>query len=386
MNQTEMNEGDGKPSIPNPPIRTLTFNRIFLKGLAITLPAILTFVILVWVASLLNTYIISPTNSAVRYVIALMIEDSLPKSSLVKLEDGPPLPHADVSRYRVTKDLKKTFETSRAEFLKKSIAPPTPKNAIEWLDPEQVYVVLGENAVPYSDYKLVAEKLPESQIPVTSTGVYMEVVIIKYFQSMLHLSLVALLVVVVLIYFVGRFVTVKLGSLIVQRFEHSVIGGLPVVRNVYSSVKQITDFLFSENEIEFRRVVAFEYPRRGIWSVGFVTGETLLDIAAAEGEQCVAILVPTSPMPMTGYTISVPKSAVVDLDITIEQAFQFIVSCGVLVPPHQKVTAERLKQAIEKRTTGLVEQAHQITQEHAGQTEGLVSAATHERKDEGSGE
>lgn len=348
---------------PNAPARTLTFNRIFLKGLAITLPAILTLVILIWVTSLINSYIITPTNTAVRYVIALFINESEPTASLVPLESGPPLPHAPNSRYRITKDLQKSYGLRRTEYLRSSIDPPSQKVATGWLDLEQVYVVLGENAVPYSDYELVANKLPESQVPVTSTGIYMEVVVIKYFQSVFHLSLVAVLVVIVMIYFVGRFVTVKLGSLIVQRFERSVIGGLPVVRNVYSSVKQITDFLFSETEIEFRRVVAFEYPRRGIWSVGFVTGESLLDIASVEGEPCVTILVPTSPMPMTGYTMSVPRSAVIDLNLTIEQAFQFIVSCGVLVPTNQKVTAESLKQAIEKRTHLLAEKARQVTQE-----------------------
>jgi uncharacterized membrane protein len=110
---------------------------------------------------------------------------------------------------------------------------------------------------------------------------------------------------------------------------------LPLVRNVYSSVKQVSDFLLSEREIEYTRVVAVEYPRKGIWSLGFVTGDSMLDIAAAANEPVISVLMCTSPMPMTGFTITLPRSEVVDLNITIDQAFQYIVSCGVVVPPQQ---------------------------------------------------
>ena len=110
---------------------------------------------------------------------------------------------------------------------------------------------------------------------------------------------------------------------------------LPLVRNVYSSVKQVTDFMFSENEIEYTRIVAVEYPRKGVWSLGFVTGESMWQIREAAGEPVLSVLIPSSPMPVTGYTITVLKSETVDLDITLDQAFQFTISCGVVVPPQQ---------------------------------------------------
>ena len=93
--------------------------------------------------------------------------------------------------------------------------------------------------------------------------------------------------------------------------------------------------MFSEREIEYTRVVAVEYPRKGIWSLGMVTGESMLDIRSAANEPVLSVLVPTSPMPFTGFTVTVKKSETVDLNITIDQAFQFIVSCGVVVPPQQ---------------------------------------------------
>jgi uncharacterized membrane protein len=137
-----------------------------------------------------------------------------------------------------------------------------------------------------------------------------------------------------------------------------VLGRLPVISTVYSAVKQVTDFLFSERQIEYNRVVAIEYPRRGIWSLGFVTSDSMLEISTAAGEPLVSILIPTSPMPVTGYTMSVPRRDVMDLNITIDQAFQFCVSCGVLVPPHQQVTPELLQQELAKRLTADVPAAN----------------------------
>jgi uncharacterized membrane protein len=143
-----------------------------------------------------------------------------------------------------------------------------------------------------------------------------------------------LAVFVAVLYFLGRFLAAGMGRWMWATCE-SVIHRLPVIRNVYSSVKQVTDFVFSEQSIEFNRVVAVEYPRRGIWSVGFVTGESMLDIRSAANEPVLSVLMPTSPMPMTGFTITVRKSETIDLDLTIDQAIQFVVSCGVVIPSQQ---------------------------------------------------
>lgn len=140
----------------------------------------------------------------------------------------------------------------------------------------------------------------------------------------------------------GRFVAVGVGRMLVNWFE-VLVQRLPLVSNVYGSVKQVTDFVLTEREIEFNRVVAVEYPRKGIWSVGFVTGESMADIRAAANEPVLSVLMPTSPMPVTGFTITVMKSEAVDLNITVDQAIQFIVSCGVVVPKQQQRSAETEK-------------------------------------------
>jgi uncharacterized membrane protein len=122
-----------------------------------------------------------------------------------------------------------------------------------------------------------------------------------------------------------------------------------LVRTVYASVKQVTDFLFSEREIQVARVIAVEYPRKGIWSLGLVTSDGMMEIRDAVGEPVLTVLVPTSPMPMTGFAVTIKKSETIDLNITIDQAFQFIASCGVVVPPQQM---EEFRGAVSDRGDG----------------------------------
>ena len=114
--------------------------------------------------------------------------------------------------------------------------------------------------------------------------------------------------------------------------SNGAIHRLPLVRSVYSAVKQVTDFFFSEQPMKFTRVVAVEYPRAGMWSIAFVTSEGFQAIRAAANEPLVGVFIPTSPMPMTGYALTVRKSEVVDLHMTIDEAIQFIVSCGLVIP------------------------------------------------------
>ena len=142
-------------------------------------------------------------------------------------------------------------------------------------------------------------------------------------------------------------------------YVETIITQLPIIRNVYSSLKQVTDFAFNENEMSFSSIVAVEYPRKGIWSMGFVTGEGMREIRDAAGEPILTVLMPTSPMPATGFTISVPKSETIDLNITIDQAVQFCVSCGVVIPDNQQnektiegEVRNRFKQIAQQSTNG----------------------------------
>lgn len=350
-------------SPPSPPNQRPTASRFVLRGLAIVLPPILTIVILIWMVGVINDYIIAPTSYVVRFTIAQFVDESRPTDELVGWDRLPPLEFWG-RNYRVTSDLKDKL-SQRWQKQGRSVPPPEESNGTEspvpvaWLEEAivanhsrpQVYIPLGERAVPYRDYAVVAGRVHAEDMPTTATGVYMELVTLRYFKSLFHLSAAAVVVVVILLYFIGGLVTARIGAWFVHKFDSNVMARLPLVSNVYSSVKQVTDFFFTERTVEYNRVVAVEYPRRGMWSIGFVTGDSMLEMTAAAGEPLVAVMMPTSPMPFTGFTVSVPRSEVVDLNITLDQAFQFCLSCGVLVPDQQKVTPDLLQQELARRLT-----------------------------------
>lgn len=154
------------------------------------------------------------------------------------------------------------------------------------------------------------------------------------------MNLLGLIVAAFIVYICGRLVGGYLGRTIYRRVEKLMVA-VPVIRKVYPYVKQLVDFLFSENETpRFSGVVAVEYPRKGIWSVGFMTGESLKTIEDTLPDS-VTIFIPSSPTPFTGYTITVPKKDTIDLPLTVEEAIRFAVSGGVLIPDHQRSTPLR---------------------------------------------
>ena len=105
---------------------------------------------------------------------------------------------------------------------------------------------LKGQAVPYEDYAEVAQNTRPHEMPMTAIGIYMELAKTRYFWFLVQLSAIVVLLAVVLLYFIGRLVTVRVGAWMVQKFESGVMGRVPLVSQVYSSVKQLTDFLQEE--------------------------------------------------------------------------------------------------------------------------------------------
>jgi uncharacterized membrane protein len=175
---------------------------------------------------------------------------------------------------------------------------------------------------------------PGEHLPDTADGYYNRYVDIRWLRRERVIP-IFLCVFILFLYLLGKFLAAGVGRILWNAGE-SIVHRVPIIRNVYSSVKQVTDFALSERELQFNRIVAVQYPRKGLWSIGFVTGEGMKDVADHVGERVLAVLMPTSPMPATGFTIMVPKSETIDLNITLDQAIQFVVSCGVVAPPHQQ--------------------------------------------------
>ena len=142
-------------------------------------------------------------------------------------------------------------------------------------------------------------------------------------------NLVGIACAIILFYLLGYFLASIIGRSTWRLLEAPFVR-FPLVKAIYPHVKTVTNFLFSEHRLDYSRVVAVEYPRKGIWSLGLVTGTGFEQVAAMTGRQYVSIFIPSSPTPITGYVITVPRDEIVDLPFTIDEALRFTVSAGVI--------------------------------------------------------
>ncbi len=108
---------------------------------------------------------------------------------------------------------------------------------------------------------------------------------------------------------------------------------IPVVRSIYSSVKQVSDTVFSDSGNAFRTAVLVQWPREGVWTVAFVTGQPSGEVAALLRDEYVSVFVPTTPNPTGGYFVLVRKSECIELEMSVDAALKYIVSMGVVAPP-----------------------------------------------------
>lgn len=119
----------------------------------------------------------------------------------------------------------------------------------------------------------------------------------------------------------------------ISRFLENLFINIPFVKRVYPSLKQLTSVIFSkDNKLSFNKVVLVEYPRIGIWSLGFLTNDAAEEIKRKTNRELVNVLIPTTPTPLSGFMIAVLKCDVIFLDMTMEDALKMIVSGGVLLP------------------------------------------------------
>lgn len=127
--------------------------------------------------------------------------------------------------------------------------------------------------------------------------------------------------------FVGRF-TVRMGENILAR--------MPVIRSVYGAVKQIFETVLAQQSSAFRQVVLVEYPRRGIWAVGFVSGVTTGEVQNLTAEETVNVFLPTTPNPTSGFLLFVPRGDLVVLSMSVEEGIKMVVSGGIVTPPDRR--------------------------------------------------
>ena len=152
----------------------------------------------------------------------------------------------------------------------------------------------------------------------------------------------------VLVILTGLVVANFFGRSLVSAWE-SVLSRIPLVRTVYGAVKQITVSLFADASQSFREVVLIEYPRKGIWALAFVTGDTPSKFKKLVDHDLINLYVPTTPNPTSGVFVMVPKSDVKRLDIPVEIGLKMILSAGVVNPIDDPIEAKILAEELAEK-------------------------------------
>ena len=119
-------------------------------------------------------------------------------------------------------------------------------------------------------------------------------------------------------------------------FWEGVLARIPVVKSIYYSVKQVSDTVFSSNGQAFRKALLVQYPREGVWTIAFLTGQPGGDAAEHLRGDYVSVYVPTTPNPTSGFFLMMRRSEVVELDMSVDDALKYIISMGVVAPPARR--------------------------------------------------
>jgi uncharacterized membrane protein len=139
----------------------------------------------------------------------------------------------------------------------------------------------------------------------------------------------------------GLLVTNLVGRRLVALWD-GLLKRIPLVRSVHGGVKSFAESVLAKNN-SFRKVVMIQYPRTGMWSIGFVTSDDVVEISSKTGQTQVCVYIPTTPNPTSGFIVMLPREEVVELEMSVDAAMKMIVTCGVVMPPPHPVRPMPLK-------------------------------------------
>lgn len=276
----------------------------FMRGLVVLLPTVLTLFIFATVVQFVNTYLTKPINNT---ILTLLDSNALGWQALGMMDVDP--------RARQFVDIEEL-----PTALQDRIGPGRDLGPVD--SPEALAAIENHREKRYTfirDFDKLAidrDALRES-IPVPHW--------------------VGLVLAAVIVLFLGYLASGFLGRSLISGFDRA-LTRIPLVRSVYPYTKQLVDFFLSDNELEFDTVVAAPYPSEGVWAIGFVTGGGLKTVHEELEGTYLSVFIPTSPMPMTGFTVFLDAKKLIPLDITVDEALRVTVSAGVLVPESERVT------------------------------------------------
>ena len=146
-----------------------------------------------------------------------------------------------------------------------------------------------------------------------------------------HVPGMGVVMTLVIVFITGVFAANFIGERLV-RLWNAILHRIPFVSSIYSSVKQVSDTLFSSSGQAFRKAVLVRWPHEGMWTIAFLTGTPGGDVANHLRDDYLAVYVPTTPNPTGGYFVLVARKDLIELDMTVDQALKYIISMGVVAP------------------------------------------------------
>ena len=171
-----------------------------------------------------------------------------------------------------------------------------------------------------------------SHIPISAT-IYILIFLIGVLNNLLPFHFLpygtGVILTIILITLIGFMTTNLIGKRLIDPGE-KFISSIPLVKNVYAAVKQISDAMLSSKGKNFRRVVLIEYPRKGIYTLAFVTGVSRGEVQDKTKDNVINLFVPTTPNPTSGFYLMVPEADVINLDMSVEDAFKLLISGGMV--------------------------------------------------------
>lgn len=282
------------------------FKKFFGRGLAILLPSVLTLWILWQLAVFVYSNVGAPINRGIRLtvleIMPLAVGDGMVERELPDRADGEP------------------------------VAERVPgENVPAWYVPTDVQIraYLEQQAV--SGFE---------QLPPRGTEAYerrfergrkelRRELFRRWWNDHWYLEAAGLVLAIILIYLAGMLLGNLIGRKIYGRLERG-LSKVPGFKQIYPHVKQVVDLIIGEKKMAFNRAVLVQWPSKGSWTVGLLTGESMDVIRRAAGGECVSVFVPSTPTPFTGFTITYRAEDVIELPISIDQAIRYIITAGVL--------------------------------------------------------
>lgn len=345
--------------------KTGPITRAFLKGLSIVLPAVITIAIFAWVWDILRVYVVELTikgiDSAKMFEPRPMTKEELEYLDYDFFVAPTPGNGQVVVMSEIDRSEKNLLRYPRGMDLPDSTQGLTPPGR----DRSLLQYILDENGWQ-REYDPLSGRI-ESY---------------NWFDYLLA-SVLGLTLVIFLGFFARNFFGRKFVSLL-EWF----VTRVPVVKSIYPHAKQLVEFFFTDNKpIEFDTVAVIEYPRPGLWAIVFVTGSGLKTVQEHTGQRMVTVYVPSSPAPMTGYTMIMAAEDVIEVEMDVEEAMKFVISGGVLPPKEEQVRpasgaqyalTHAINEQVRKRQTSILRKSQALKKIEADVSDAEDKAAANE--------